>query len=264
MTPDVLERALTSLASEVEFPPTPDLTARVVAAINTRGPARRDAKAIRPQPAPQRRRLWPALATAAVVLFAAAMIAAPGARRAVADFLGIGGVRITVDEPPADPTPPGSKLGLGERVTLAEAEARAAFPLRFPTTLGPPDAVYVAEAEGFDQVTFAYDPAEGLPAAPGHQEGLLLAQFQGEPEGDYVKKLIFGDPAVDEVMVRGTRGIWVEGPHQISYIGPKGTLETDSTRLSAGALIWEEDGITYRLESDLSKREAVALAEAIG
>jgi hypothetical protein len=39
---------------------------------------------------------------------------------------------------------------------------------------------------------------------------------------------------------------------------------SDQRRLVSGhVLIWEEDGLTYRLETDLSMEEAVAIAESL-
>jgi hypothetical protein len=249
-----LQRALTDLAPAVGFPETPDLAGRVAAIVAQPAPARR------------RLRLLPALATAAVVLLAAFLVASPGAREAIADWLGIGGVRVTTQDDPA-PTErlPGETLGLGEPLSTLEARERVDIALRFlaPDELGQPDATYFAEAVGFEQVTFVYEPQDGLPAAPGRQEALLFTQFRGEPAVQYFKKMSQHSPVADGVTVDGVPGLWLEGAHELQYVGPDGTLRSESTRLSASTLLWAEDGITYRLESDLSKSRSLELANAL-
>src|SRR5687768_16448357 len=163
-----LERRLAELAPHTAFPETPDLAARVSRSLET-GPdiSRRVSK--------ERRRWVPALAAALVILVTVGLVVSPGARRAVADFLGIGGVRIgTTDRPPSEP-PPGQELGLGRSVSLPEARAEAGFPVRTldPELLGEPDATYVASADGFSQVAFVYETAG---------EPVLLQQFRGRPD----------------------------------------------------------------------------------
>jgi hypothetical protein len=244
-----LERILAT--SQVDFPETPALASRVTAAI---------AQAPRVEARP--RRLLPILAAAAVLAIALTLLASPAAREAVADWLGIGGVRITTQEPGESSTPIGNDLGLGEPVTLAEARSDAGFDLRFPVGLGPPDETYLATAEGFSQVNAVYGPPlEMAVGVPGSDERLLLTQFVGSPDGAYFKKLIEVDPGIDQVMVDGLPGLWLASHHEITYRGPDGTLHKDTSRLAGKTLLWEENGITYRLESSLSKVAAVRVAE---
>ena len=249
--PHDLERILA--IAEADFPATPALAARVGAAIS---------EAPRAESRP--RRLIPILAAAAVLALAVTLLASPAAREAVADWLGIGGIRVTTEDPGESSTPIGNDLGLGDPVTLAEARGSAGFELRFPAELGPPDETYLATADGFSQVNGVYGPPLGLPAVvPGSDEKLLLTQFLGEPDGAYFKKLIEVDPGIDQVMVDGLPGLWLGSQHEITYRGPDGTLHKDTSRLAERTLLWERDGVTYRLESGLSKVDAVRVAETL-
>src|SRR5207247_1380226 len=99
------------------------------------------------------RPLWqPVLAAVVVVaLVAGALLAfSPGARQAVADFLGLRGVRIQVEpsnpSPSLLPTSVGGPLQLGQQLSLAEARQRVRFPILLPNDprLGPPDEVYLS------------------------------------------------------------------------------------------------------------------------
>ena len=237
--------------AEVEFPETPALASRVTAAI-----------AETPRVESRPRRLLPILATAAALALAITLLASPAAREAVADWLGIGGVRITHEDPSESSTPIGNDLGLGDPVTLDEARSDAGFDLRFPAALGPPDETYLATAEGFSQVNAVYGPPLDIGVdEPGGDERLLLTQFVGSPDGAYFKKLIEVEPGIAQVMVDGLPGLWLADHHEITYRGPDGTLHKDTSRLAGKTLLWEDNGITYRLESSLSKVAAVRVAE---
>jgi hypothetical protein len=237
------------------FPETPDVRSRVAARI------------VRPAPTARRPRRIAALAAAAVIVFAGVLlVVSPGARRAVADWLGIGGVRVTYGDPPSPGRSAGAGLDLGEPVTLAEAADRADFELRAlaPDRLGPPHQVYAAEAPGFVQIAFVYDATEDLPAAPGHEEGIVFVQFRGEPDEAYFKKTASFGSGVDPVVVSGAPGFWIRGDHDLRYIGGDGTPFEERSRLSASTLVWEDEGVTYRLESGLSKAAALELARDLG
>jgi hypothetical protein len=49
----------------------------------------------------------------------------------------------------------------------------------------------------------------------------------------------------------------------VIYDDRDGILREASARLAASTLIWESDGITYRVEGDLTEAEAVAIAESL-
>src|SRR5512142_1951253 len=110
---DRLEARLTALADAVAFPPTPNLTA----AVRSR---------LEPRPRSQRRWVW-ALGAALLLAITGGVVAVPQARETVAGWLGIKGVSIQRVEHPPTPSmlpsgPIGSRLGLGQPETLAEAE----------------------------------------------------------------------------------------------------------------------------------------------
>src|SRR6266496_1652137 len=125
MTDDELERRLTDLAAHLAWPATPDLagavTARLAQAadsgaggttpapVDLAGRVRARIEAARPRAASGRPRLsgrrLVAVAAAVVLVAAAVVVALPGPREAVADLLGIGGVRITQGPSGTGPAP---------------------------------------------------------------------------------------------------------------------------------------------------------------
>lgn len=162
-----LAEALRALGDRVVYPPTPDLATAV----------RRELQA---NPAAPREPWWAAffqrrtLATiaVAVVLLTALVVAAfPGARTAVADWLGLPGV--TFFQSPAVETPPiGRFFLIGVPRTLDQAREEIPFTILVPTQPGleEPDEVWVdGDPHSFtytDQTEIPYINAPAWPATP--------------------------------------------------------------------------------------------------
>jgi hypothetical protein len=263
-----LEGALADLAAVLEFPPTPDLAGAVAARLDEApAPAR-----------PRRRRLtglsgrW-RLAVAglvAILLAAAVLVASPGTREAVARRLGLRGVGVELGGPPPPTvtTRPGERLdlGLGERVTLAEARRRVDFPVLVPGAAGfrQPAAVFVnGNVPPGGRVDLVYRARPGLPASPFTDAGLLVTEFRGRPSPDFLKKVaVLG--MVDEVTVGGEPGYWFSGePHFFTYHDARDNLREEQTRLAGNTLIWQRGDLTLRLEGEITKQEALAIAQSM-
>lgn len=248
-----IERSLDELGTRIEWPAEADLAAAVHARI-TAAPARRE-------------RAWRPLAYAAAVVAlvgAATLVSFPGVRTAVAEFLGLGGVAIEQGGPRPSPA---DELNLGEVVTLTEASERVDFDVVVPVALGEPDTVYLDKAVSTGQVALAYEAGPGLPAAPGTSLGALITEFTGaRPDEPTLEKVTAGDPdtRVVPVTVDGDGGLWIVGaPHTIAYLERDGGVRADTVRLAGNVLLWERGEVTLRLESRLTKAEAVAVAESM-
>jgi hypothetical protein len=238
----VLEQRLVELGRALDVPEAPDLAPRVLARIEA------------PRGRAPRRKLVLALATVAVAALVATL-AIPEARSALLRFLQIGSERIElVDQlPEVSPTPPELDLTLGLRVPLAEARRSAGFDL---LELGDePHSVYVGDR---GTVWFLY----GRPDAPR----LLVAQTPrlGVDEDFILKKLVTAGTSVEQVFVRGKPAYFLSGePHAVLLVGPNGTPVTETARLARDVLVWEEDGRTVRIEGELTREEALELAESL-
>lgn len=247
-----IERSLADLAAHVDYPPAPDLAPRVAARVRA-APARRG---------PARARL--VAAAALVLVVAAAAVALPPAREAIADFLGLGGVRIRTGEPVPAPSP--ARLELGEPMSLAAAQQRVDFDVAVPDALGSEPEVFYDEVVPGGQVALLYAPAEGLPAAPGTNAGALITQFEGRAEPDLVKKSTGGSPetTITPVQVNGSDGLFLAGrPHVIAYVAPDGSVREETVRLAGNVLLWSRDGVTYRIESLLDLRASLRIARSL-
>jgi hypothetical protein len=247
MADAALEHDLRELGRHVAWPAVPDLVGR-------------------PERAPvapgRRRRRVAALAAAAVLVLTGLLALAPGIRAALLDLFRLPGARIEV-EPTPSPVPMAARaledLVPGERVTLPQARRGASFPVVFPTALGPPDAVVLADLGDRAVVSLAWRARPGLPAADQTGYSVLLTEFRARPPEDLVKKVSGG---VEPVVVDGEQGYWVEGPHAVT-LERDGAIVEDLPRLSASSLLWTREGVLLRLEADVSLAEALRLAGSI-
>jgi hypothetical protein len=253
-----LEQVLLEAGRRIEYPPTPELAASVAARLASVTPARERPLA--------RRRLVLALALLAVAVGAA--FAVPGARTAILEWLGLRGATVqrveTLPETQRQGAPAAAGLRLGTPVTLAQARARVSFAVAVPETLGEPDEVYVAFDVPGGRVSLVYLPGERLPKEPQSGIGLLLTEFRGANAPEFVGKLAAGGTRVEEVTVAGGPGIWLSGePHEVFFRDARGEIRTDTIRLAGNTLLWEREGLLLRVESALTREQAIRVAGSV-
>jgi hypothetical protein len=243
-----LEARLAALSEEIAWPPTPDLAAPVMARVaaepRRRRWLRRHGRARPFRAAP------PAVAAAAALLaLAVALAASPAVRARLADWLGVGSVRIQRVERLPD-IGPAADLGLGERTSLAAARRRTGLDVPVVRALGAPDAVYVQPGAG-GAVSLVYVARPGLPPST-NGIGALLSILPGGGLAP-VQKLVAGGVPITRVRIRGARGYFIGGEH----------LFQPPQRLAGRTLLWARDGVTYRLEGDLPLATAARLARTV-
>ena len=257
-----LESALDDLRATVGFPSTPEISRVVAERLRQRQwqpSAPRMTPHRWPLPKPFRRGL--ALAVLAAVLVVGT---------AVGVGLGLGGLRLTfVDGTPRPVLAPElvGELRLGDPVTLDEARERVDFPIVLPTLeeLSTPDAVYVSDVPPGGQVVLLYAEAD-LPAdtATAGDIGLLFTQFRADIGPGTFEKILDAGVRVESVTVSGRPGYWIEGgQHVLRYLDANGREVTEMTRLIGDALIWEQDGLTLRIEGAESLDGALRIAASV-
>jgi hypothetical protein len=262
-----LERLLTHLGRELEYPPTPDLAAEVAGRLRTGAAADSGPAAPRRRPrllpaAGLRRAL--ALALVALLLLAGTVLAAvPDVRDAVLELFGLQGAtverRTTLPDPPA-PRP----LDLGRRTTLAGAAHDLAFRPLVPADPGTPDSIYVRGAVAGGELSLAYRARPGLPRAGTTRLGLLVSEFRGDLHPDFVGKLAGPGTEIERLRVDGQPSIWVEGAqHFFFYRDPKGNLVERDLRLAQNVLLVERGRLLVRLEGAFERQRAIAIAGSL-
>ena len=277
-----MEAQLAAIARAMPYPPTPDIAAAVMtgAATGAMSDVKAGARRIPPspagrlppvmrQPAGSKRAGLPRLAWAAALalVLAAVLLSVPAVRAGLLDFLQIGAVRIQVG---ATATPPDSTAAatpvrlesvfdLAGQTTLDNARQRAGFPVRlpaYPPDLGEPDDVFMQ----FD------DPGQGAASVvlvwrqAGDPTQARLSLHALDSRGIYEKYVKSDGPTVELTLVNNQEAVWTTGPYVLRTRGGR----SEEMRLIDGyVLIWLVDGVTYRLETDLSKEEAIRIAESL-
>ena len=249
-----LHEELTALS--VDWPATPDVAGAVAARLEPPAPA--------PGRASRRRPLLVlsyGLAALAVA-FGLTMAASPDARSALLEWLGLKSVKIERREPSAPAPRPGASgagLGLGTPVTLDEARRRASF-LRLPEAdgLGRPDAIYL----GRESVALVYGARSGYTRSETTGAAVLVQEFPARV-GEFIQKTLGGAARLDRLRVGADPAYFISGPHGFAYDDGSG-VRFENQRIAGNTLLVERaDGLLVRVEGELSRDRAVAIAASV-
>lgn len=174
----------------------------------------------------------------------------PGARSAFLEIFRIRGA--IVERVETLPDVQAQRIDFGERVGRKEAERRAGFQL---LDLGSdPDAIFV-RPDGLASVVY------GDPARPR----LVLSQARGAIYEGFIKKTGSRNTTISSVTVDGEPGLFVDGAdHFVMFRDENGAISDELTYLAGTVLLWNRGPLLLRLEADLTRTEALALAESIG
>jgi hypothetical protein len=193
----------------------------------------------------------------------------PPVRAAVLEFIQIGIVRIFPAPAPtespnfetpvtATPAPTSSALiplleQISGETTLEDAQKEIGFPIplpAYPPNLGQPDRVFLQDAGGWMLILIWLDPQQPDQV----QMSLHLIE-----EGSWsIQK--FQPTIVEETAVHDLWAVWTVGGYPL--ILHNGDMQV-ARMIVGNVLIWEENKITYRLETALELDEAIRIAESL-
>jgi hypothetical protein len=254
-----LERSLRRLGGAVAFPEAPDVSEAVQRRLADLRPERRR---------PRRRTL--VLAFTAVALAIGAAMAVPPARTAILEFFGLRGATVqrveslpTVTQPESpDPAP---ELLLGEPLPVEDGPPWVKSPnVLVPAALGKPDAAYAAEEDYGLRLTLVYGPGEGVPRSQYTGVGILVTEFDGAIDTQYLDKMVQGGTSVEQLTVGGNRALWLEGgPHFVVFRTAAGDIGEDVGRLAGNTLLVEHEGMLVRIEGQIDRERAIEIAESL-
>ena len=256
------EAQVRETARRLPYPPTPDIAGGIRQRLQER------------LPSPYRRLVWAAVVT---LLVLGGLLSVPEVRAAVLEALRIGGITIFMNEPTAtltatpapttadivrtprptrtpfiEPTPVASVLDLPGETTLEAARSEVNFDILLPTypaDLGAPDRVFLQDFGG-DVVTLVWLDDAGNVRLSLQILNERVVGSKYEPH-DYA-----------ETTVNGRQAFWLTGEHILAFYDRRSG--GDFIRLiESNVLIWEEEGITYRLETEATLEEAVRIAESL-
>ena len=253
-----LEQQLTALAAELDWPPTPSLAPAIRSRIAARVVRLR---------AHWYQSRW-ALAAAALVIASAALVAYQPSREAIASWVNVHvffqRVPVLPTPSPQPPGPLGQRLGLGGRTTLAGAQKQLTWQITLPAALGQPDEVYLqlpptGPTQG--EVTLVYSTRPGIPLAGETGVAVLVTEARGSVNEGFFGKMLGPDTTLEPVAVAGHQGFWIAGaPHVFLFTDVNGIVRDETMRLATNTLILDEGGTVVRIEGNLTKAQAIAIA----
>ncbi len=195
---------------------------------------------------PQRRSKRVSVAVAFLAVVVALFLLEP-VRSTVSAWFGLGATTVTFD----GSAPTGERSGLaGETITAEVAAAELDGGLPTSDALGVPDEWLRSEVQ---TVSGMWLPNAQLPEIGSSGAGAILSI-----QNEFTMKTLASRDGVEFVMVAGEQGLWLPGPHLVTT--PDGVSEW-----TGNVLIWlGADARQYRLEVNLGRDAAIAIAEDIG
>jgi hypothetical protein len=244
-----VESELRAAGRALAVPPASDLTAAVRQRLEGRAGYRGDERVLRTR-AVRRRLRWRA-AVAVVVALLAVLIATPQGRAVVLHVFRFAGVELRQGPGPVRSPGNGASLPGERRMSLEQARRHVSFSILVPA-LGRPGEVVVSDGGRVVSLIYRRTP-HGL---------VRMDEFAGRLDQIVFEKFVhLGN--VTEAEVHGTRGLWVTGPQELVYITRDGTPAVASARLTTGnTLIWGTSQVALRLEGNLTKTAALAIASS--
>ena len=180
----------------------------------------------------------------------------PQARTAILEFFGLDGVSVTQVE-----TLPEVDEHLED--LRARAHVHAGRGARARDVRGRPSpratSTRCASPTIFPggQVSFIWRDDDG-------EIELLLSEFRAGLDRDYVEKVAGPNTTIEQLEVNGEPALWLGGaPHAFGYLNPEDEFGQVELRLAGPTLLWQRGDAILRLEGDLTRDEAVSLAEQL-
>jgi hypothetical protein len=186
-----------------------------------------------------------------VAALLAVLIATPQGRAVIVHVFRFAGVEVRQGPGPAN-APTHAALPGERQMSLVQARHHVSFPILVPAALGRPGEVVVSDRGRV--VSLIYRRT---------QYGLVrMDEFAGHLDQIYFEKFVHSG-SVTKVEVNGTKGLWIRGPQELMYITRSGTTAVASARLTTGnTLIWATRQVALRLEGNLGKAAALAIASS--
>jgi hypothetical protein len=200
------------------------------------------------------RRWRPAWRAALVVVAVLAVLlaATPQGRAVVTHVLRFAGIELQQEPGPAPSPRSGAALPGERRMSLAEARRHVSFPILVPAALGRPGEVVVSDGGRVASLVYRRTPYGEV----------RMDEFAGHVDPVFFQKFVYL-AHVTQVRVNGLKGLWIKGPHELLYVTRDGTPAAASARLTTGnTLIWGTRQVALRLEGNLSRAAALAIASS--
>jgi hypothetical protein len=136
-----------------------------------------------------------------------------------------------------------------------------------PSNLGQPDEVYLqlpplGPPQG--EVTLVYSARPGIPTSGQTGVAVLITEARGAVNADFFGKVLGPGATIEPVTVAGHQGYWISGtPHEFFLIDSDGNTRDETLRLATNTLLIDDGGTIVRIEGDLTKAQALQIADSL-
>lgn len=190
----------------------------------------------------RRRRLRPGLVA---LVAAAALMGVPAAISALGDLFEVESVPelgpVAADVAPAF---------LGRPASPDEARAAVPFQVRTIPALGAPDGAYVRDDIVGEMVTLAFGNG-----------AVVLTQWRATDVRARIS-IVPVQGTAEDVQIGSREALWTAGTARgtLTLVGADRAVHRELFDVAQGALLWQENGVTFLLQGAGSKENAVRLA----
>ena len=92
----------------------------------------------------------------------------------------------------------------------------------------------------------------------------MVVEVKGTLETQFMAKAIGPGTTLDAVPLGDGVAYYLAGqPHQFFFRDPAGQIQPETLRLAGNTLLWTDGGVTYRLEAQVGRDEAVRIASSL-
>jgi hypothetical protein len=166
--------------------------------------------------------------------------------------------------PTSLPTSPSSGLDIAGETSFYQLDRDDGFKVKVPGILAMPELIaanhlYLQTGPGMGKTVVM------VWYSPGRTDDLRMVMMQGTWDDSVDSLNASVTRLVQATAVHGTPARWLEGP-QYMYVNTNGNateLAARSWIKNSHTLTWQENGLKYRLETDLSVEDAVRVAESL-
>ncbi|MEO8287542.1 MAG: hypothetical protein ABI670_14035 [Chloroflexota bacterium] len=171
-------------------------------------------------------------------------------------------VPTTTPLPTTTPVSPAVTLNLTGETTLTGVGDSAGFRVKIPVVPTRPELISPGKVflqdQGNPTVIMAWFTAD-------RTDELQLILYQIKGKDTLASRSADKTTVLQQTTVHSKPAQWVQGPHAVYTDDGKGgqVLDVKNFIKNSHTLVWEEDGITYLLETSLSLPDAVEIAESL-
>jgi hypothetical protein len=113
-------------------------------------------------------------------------------------------------------------------------------------------------------VALAWGARPGLPADPASGLGVVVTEFRAEITPGTFTKVLYEGALLQQTSVSGNPAYWIAGGEHFFFFRRPNEQPLEATiRMVGTTLVWEQNGLTLRIEGVRDLAEAIRIGESM-